>query len=121
MPLQWWKESLSHSHLQRCLASFFLLLIQNLALGINFEFPAMASPRQVTCLILVRIHLQAHERASGRSQSGGSHNSDIDRLANRARVASGPAASKHCAALACGSGCRSETVISLIQTVSADV
>jgi hypothetical protein len=41
----------------------------------------------------VRIRLPAHERTSGRSQSGGSHNSELDRLANRAQV--GPAASEH--------------------------
>ncbi len=48
----------------------------------------MASPRQVIFLILVRIRLPAHERASVLSQSEGSHNSDVDtgRLANRARV-----------------------------------
>ncbi len=70
-----------------------MVLIQNLAQAIDFEFPAMASPRQVIFFILVRIRLQAHERASGRSQSGGSHNSELDRLANRAQV--GPAASEH--------------------------
>jgi hypothetical protein len=53
----------------------------------------MASPRLVIFLILVRIRLPAHERTSGRSQSGGSHNSELDRLANRAQV--GPAASEH--------------------------
>ena len=69
------------------------VLIQNPAQAINFKFPAMASPRQVIFLILVRIRLPAHERTSGRSQSGGSHNSELDRLANRAQV--GPAASEH--------------------------
>ncbi len=68
-------------------------LIQNPAQAINFKFPAMSSPRHVIFSILVRIRLPAHERASGWSQSGGSHNSDVDRLANQARV--GPAASEH--------------------------
>ncbi len=41
----------------------------------------------------MRIRLPTHERAGGRSQSGGSHNLDVDRLATLARV--GPAASEH--------------------------
>ncbi len=67
------------------------VLIQNPAQAI--KFPAMASPRKVISLILLRIRLPAHERTSGRSQSGGSHNSELDRFDNRARV--GPAASEH--------------------------
>ena len=82
------------------------VFIQNPAQAINFEFPAMASPSQVIFLMLVCIRLPAHERARGRSQSGGSHNSDVDRLANRAQV--GPAASEHLPVAA----------ISLIRTVS---
>ncbi len=59
----------------------------------------MMSPRQVIFFILasVLIRLPAHERACGWFQSGGSHNSDVDRLATPAQVqvASGPAASEH--------------------------
>ncbi len=69
------------------------VLIQNPARAINFRFPAMALPHQIIFLNLVCIRLQAHERASGWSQSGGSHNSNVNRLANRALV--GPAASEH--------------------------
>ncbi len=65
----------------------------------------MVSPHQVIFLMLVRIRLPAHERASGRYQSGGSHYSDLDGLANRARV--GPAASEHLPrAVTCGVGLR---------------
>ena len=80
MPLQWWKASLSHSHLQSFHSSFFVpkVLIQSPAQANNFKFPAMASPRRVIFLILVRICLPAHERASGWPQSGGSHNSDAE-------------------------------------------
>lgn len=84
-----------HSTFPDVLLVFFcrMVLTQNPAQANNFIFPAMASPRQVIFLILVRIRLPAHERTSGRSQSGGSHNSELDRLANRAQV--GPAASEH--------------------------
>jgi hypothetical protein len=71
---------------------------------------------QIIFLILVRIRLPAHERASGWSQSGGSHNSDLDRLANRALV--GPAASEH---LLQAVASVTETAISPIRTVSADI
>ncbi len=50
------------------------VLIQNPAQAINFKFPAMESPSQVIFLMLVCIRLLAHERTSGLSQSGGSHN-----------------------------------------------
>ncbi len=69
------------------------VLTQNQAQAINFKFPAMASPSQGIFLILMHIRLPAHERASGRSQSGGIHISGLDRLANWALA--GPAASEH--------------------------
>ena len=86
-------RGLTSPKLPRVLFFALIVLIQNPAQAINFEFPAMASPRQVIFLILVRIRLLAHERTSGRSQSGGSHNTELDRLANWAQV--GPAASEH--------------------------
>jgi hypothetical protein len=93
MLVQCWKEALTSPKLPRDLFFARTVLFQNPAQAINFKFPAMASPRLVIFLILVRIRLPAHERTSGRSQSGGSHNSELDRLANRAQV--GPAASEH--------------------------
>ena len=80
MPSQWWMAALASPHFQICFSFFFWrkVLIQNPAHANNFIFPAMASPRQVVFLILVRIRLPAHERASGRCQSGGSHNSDSE-------------------------------------------
>ena len=114
MPLQWWKAALSHSHLQCCHASFFVpkVLIQSPAQANNFKFPAMASPRRVIFLILVRICLPAHERASGWPQSGGSHNSDAE------ICRSGPCC-MHPSGKHLPTGCRSETDISLTRTVSA--
>ena len=96
------------------LVLFFIpkVLIQSPAQANNFKFPAMASPRRVIFLILVRICLPAHERASGWPQSGGSHNSDAE------ICRSGPCcmypSGKHLP-----TGCRSETDISLTRTVSA--
>ena len=80
MPLQWWKAALSHSHLQSGFSFSFCrkILIQSPAQANNFKIPAMASPRRAIFLILVRICLPAHERASGWPQSGGSHNSDAE-------------------------------------------
>ena len=114
MPLQWWKAALSHSHLQSCHSSFFVpkVLIQSPAQANNFKFPAMASPRRVIFLILVRICLPAHERASGWPQSGGSHNSDAE------ICRSGPCC-MHPSGKHLPTGCRSETDISLTRTVSA--
>ena len=114
MPQQWWKAALRHSHLQSCHSSFFVpkVLIQSPAQANNFKFPAMASPRRVIFLILVRICLPAHERASGWPQSGGSHNSDAE------ICRSGPCC-MHPSGKHLPTGCRSETDISLTRTVSA--
>ena len=72
--------STQHSPSAKWLLVFFCrtILIQSPAQANNFKFPAMASPRRVIFLILVRICLPAHERASGWPQSGGSHNSDAE-------------------------------------------
>ena len=69
-----------HSTFTNLLFVFFLckVLIQNPAHANNFIFPAMASPRQLVFLILVRICLPAHERASGWPQNGGSHILDLE-------------------------------------------
>ena len=68
-------------HISKLAFRFFLcrkVLIQNPARANHFIFRAMASPRQFVFLILVRIRLPAHERASGWPQSGGSHISDLE-------------------------------------------
>ena len=83
MPSQWWKAALATPHFQISFSFFFCrkVLIQNPARANNFLFPAMASPRHLVFLILVRIRLPAHERASGWpqtwAQSGRSHISDF--------------------------------------------
>jgi hypothetical protein len=70
--------------------------------------------KEKTALSSHLFNSRAHTFAGARactwpSQSGGSHNSDVDRLANRAQVV--PAASEHLPVAA----------ISLIRTVSADI
>jgi hypothetical protein len=111
----WWIAVVALHFFKVAFRFFFRpVLIQNPAHTNNFISLQKVSTHLVAFLSLIRIRLPAHERASGWSQSGGSH-TQIQSTSRRAPAGYTPVA------ITCPSGSRSETAISLTHTVSADI